>query len=153
MTHVLQFDRYGTNRTCRRWLKHAGAEPSIRFEALIPEIHKRCASYYHEASLTGDIISAERRGADHQDYDQPVWSCPDLPARRGVAPYATSGAYASSRDTLRTTGQLGPSGLPSQAMPSEGRHCRQSGTYPPLLSSPGRAAISDNYGPGRAAGG
>ena len=49
------------------------------------------------------------------------------------------------------TGQLGSTGL--QAMPWEGRHSWHSGAHLPLLSSPGLAIISDDYGPGGAAGG
>ena len=54
------------------------------------------ASYYHEDSLLGDIISAKEGYANPHVYDQ--WSCPNQPARRGVAPYI--GAYANSRDAL-----------------------------------------------------
>ena len=48
MTNVLQSDRYGRNSTCHslRWVRRAGAETAIRFEALFPEVQKsaRCNS-------------------------------------------------------------------------------------------------------------
>ena len=102
-----------------------------------------------EDSLPGDIIGAE--GGEAGGYDQ--WSCPDLPAQRGIALYATLGAYAICRDALRADSDA--SGLQAMPSESEGRHrdSWHSGAQSPRLSSPFRATISVDNGPGGAAGG
>ena len=67
--------------------------------------------------------------------------------------YAARDIGSIDEQSGRTTGRLGSTGL--QAMPSEGRHrdSWHSGANPPPLSSPGRVTLSDDYGPGAAAGG
>ena len=65
--------------------------------------------------------------------------------------YAVRDIRSIGEQSGRTTGRLGSTGL--QAMPSEGLHSWHSGTHPPLLSSPGRVTVSDDYEQGVAAGG
>ena len=60
-----------------------------------------------------------------------------------VIPYATSGALASSRDALL---------VDLQDMPSERRHSWHSRAHPRPLSPPGSVTLSDDEGPGVAAG-
>ena len=65
--------------------------------------------------------------------------------------YAVRDIRSIGEQSGRTTGRLGSTGL--QAMPSEGRHSWHSGAHPPPPSSPGRVTLSEDYGPGVAAGG
>ena len=64
--------------------------------------------------------------------------------------YAVCNIRSIGEKSGSTTGRLGSTGL--QAMPSEGRHSWHSGAHPPPSSSPGRVTLSEDYGPGVAAG-
>ena len=98
------------------------------------------------STLTGSLINAT-------DIEEKVTiiETADGEERMRSTCYAASDIRSSGEQSGRTTGRLGSTGL--QSVPSEGRHSWHSGAHPPPPSSPGRVTLSEDYGPGVAAGG